>query len=113
MGTKWREPKNSPDWTDVFTLMRAIEGLHSVTVFITLTAGTYDGVTGYTTIFAQHTAPMGEASVLGEPVAVLAGEWPCPQHKDYVACLYSALMEMDSKLSSKMWKQATLPFTAQ
>ncbi len=112
MGTKWREQSSSPDWTDVFTLMKAVEGLHSVTVFVTLTAGIYDGVAGYTTIFAQHTAKSGEASVLGEPVAILCGEWPCPSHKDYAACLYSALLEMDSRLSSKVWEQSTLPFTA-
>jgi hypothetical protein len=113
MGTKWRNSHNSPDWTDIFTLMRGIEALHSVTVFVTLTAGTYDGVTGYTTIFAHHTAKSGEASVLGEPVAILAGEWPCPHHRDYVSCLYSALMEMDSKLSAEVWKQSTMPFTAE
>jgi len=113
MGSKWREPKNTPDWTDTFTIMRAIEGLHSVTVFVTLTAGTYDGPTGYTTICAQRTAKQGEASVLGEPVLVLSGEWPCPNHKEYVACLYAALLELDSKLSSKLWAQLELPFTAE
>lgn len=112
MGTKWHEPKNSPDWTDIFTLMKAIEGLHSVTVFVTLTSGVFDGPSGYTTICARRTAPHGEASVLGEPVIVSSGEWPCPNHKEYAACLYGALLDMDSMLSRKLWDQLSLPFTA-
>jgi len=112
-GTKWRETKNSPDWTDVFTVMKAIEGLHSVTVMITLTAGVFDGPTGFTTICARHTAEVGSASVLGEPVLVSCGEWPCPHHRDYVSCLYSALLDLDSQLSTKVWEQMKLPFTAE
>lgn len=108
MGSKWREPNNSPDWTDIFTLIRAVEVLHSVTVFVTLTAGVYDGPVGFTTIFAQHTAKQGEASVLGEPVLCSSGEWPCQNHRDYASCVYAALLEIDSQLSSKVWKQNTL-----
>lgn len=112
MGTSWRNPQNAPDWTDIFTVIRAIEALHSVTLFVTLTAGTFDGPSGYTTVCARNTSEVGKASVLGEPVFILSGEWPCPHHKDYAACLYAALLEMDSQLSSKLWKQATMPFTA-
>lgn len=112
MGTKWRDAQNKPDWTDIFTVMRAIEGLHSVTVFVTLTAGVFDGPSGFITIFAQHTSAMGEASVLGEPVMCSCGEWPCKDHKDFATCLYGALLELDSQLSSKLWAQSTLPFTA-
>lgn len=112
MGNKWREPSHSPDWTDIFTLMKAIEDLHSVTVFVTMTAGVFDGPTGFTTMCAQKTAKRGEASVLGEPVIVLCGEWPCPHHRDYVACLYAALLDLDSKLSAKLWEQLDMPFTA-
>lgn len=109
MGTKWRGSLNSPDWTDIFITMRAIEVLHSVTLFVTMTAGVYEGPSGYTTLFAQRTEKVGEASVLGEPAIVSSGEWPCPSHKDYAACLYAALLEMDSQLSSKLWTQLQLP----
>lgn len=112
MGTKWREQQSAPDWTDIFTTLRAIEQLHSVTVFVTLTAGVFDGPNGFTTVAARRVTPMGEASVLGEPVIVLSGEWPCKDHASYVACLYSALLSLDSALSRKLWKQLQLPFTA-
>jgi hypothetical protein len=113
MRAKWREPKNSPDWTDIFTTMRAIEQLHSVTVFITMTAGVYDGPSGFTTLAARKEEKLGEASVLGAPVIVSSGEWPCRTHKDFAACLYAALLEMDAQLSSKLWKQMQMPFTAE
>jgi hypothetical protein len=113
MGTKWREPKNGPDWTDVFTTMRAIEDFHSVTLFVTLTAAVYDGPSGYTTIAARHTAKVGEASVLGEAVIVCSGEWPCREHRDYASCLFAALLKMDSELSSKVWGQLKLPLAVE
>ncbi len=112
-GTKWRESKNSPDWTDIFTLMRAIEGLHSVTVFITLSSSIFDGPSGFTTIAAHKTARQGEASVLGEPAIISSGEWPCPNHRDYAACVYAALLELDGVISKKLWEQINLPFTAE
>lgn len=113
MASKWRAPQNSPDWTDIFTTMKAIEALHSVTVTVSLTAGVFDGPSGFTTIAALHSAASGEASVLGEPVLVMCGEWPCPEHQDYASCLYAALLTMDGKLSSKVWQQMKLPFTAE
>jgi len=112
-GSRWREPNHSPDCTDIFAVIRALEQLHSVTVFVTLSPAVYDGPGGYTTISAYKTAKHGEASVLGEPAIISSGEWPCPQHKDYAACLYSALLAMDGQLSSKMWEQINLPFTAE
>jgi len=112
-GTKWREPNFTPDWTDIFGVMMAMEAMHSVTVLITFSCAVYDGPGGFTTIAARKTLPIGEASVLGEPVIVSCGEWPCPHHKDYVACLYAALLEMDGKLSAKLWEQLELPFTAE
>lgn len=111
MGSKWAEPKHSPDWTDVFRTMRAIEELHSVTVFVTMTAGVFDGPSGCTTIAARRVTPMGEASVLGEPVIVLSGDWPCLDHTDYVCCVYSALLSLDFQLSAKLWKQLSLSLT--
>jgi len=111
-GTKWREPRNSPDWTDIFSLIRALEELHSVVVFVTLSTAVFEGPGGYTTIAAHKVATKGSASVLGEPAIISSGDWPCPHHSDYAACLYAALLEMDSVLSQKLWEQLNLPFTA-
>lgn len=113
MGSKWREPKNSPDWTDIFTLMRAIEALHSVTCFVTMTSAVFDGPAGFITIACHKTAPIGEASVLGEPCLVSSGEWPCPDHSDLPSCLYGALLSCDGMLSTNLWHQLELPFTAE
>lgn len=113
MSTKWREPQSGPDWTDIFTTIHAMEALHSVTVFITMTAGVFDGPSGYITLAARKEDKVGEASVLGAPVIVSCGEWPCPNHKDFAACLYAALLEMDGQLSSKLWQQMQLPFTGE
>jgi len=113
MGTKWRESKNMPDWTDVFTVMKAIEGLHSVTCFVTMTSAVFDGPAGFITIAMHRTAPIGEASVLGEPCLVTSGEWPCKDHSDLPSCLYAALLNCDQLLSTKLWHQLILPFTAE
>jgi len=112
-GSKWREPNHSPDWTDIFSVIRAMEAMHSVTVFITLSSAVYDGSGGFTTISAHKMSRVGEASVLGEPAIISSGEWPCPHHRDYAACLYAALLEMDGLLSRKLWEQIQLPFTAE
>lgn len=89
-------------------MVRAIEELHSVTVFITLTAAITNGPGGFTTVCARHEAKRGQASVLGEPVIVLSGEWPCKDHKDYASCVYASLYELDSQLSAKLWHQLSL-----
>jgi len=112
-GSRWREPNHSPDWTDIFAVIRAMEALHSVTVFVTLSSAVFDGPAGFTTIAVHRTAKSGEASVLGEPAIISSGEWPCPHHRGYAACLYAALLEMDGMLSLKVWEQLNLPFTAE
>lgn len=113
MATKWGASKNKPDWTDVFQTMAAIERLHSVALFVTMTAGTFDGPSGCTTIAARNVSPMGEASVLGEPVIVLSGDWPCQDHTDFASCVYAALLTLDGQLSAKLWEQLKLPLAVQ
>jgi len=113
MGSKWREPQLTPDWTDVAMLMKAIEALHGVMLFITTSAGVFDGPASITTVAAFKCDQRGEASVLGSPVLALSGEWPCPQHKDWYACVMSALYSMDTELGRKLWGQSKLPFTVE
>jgi len=112
MGTKWRETKNSPDWIDVFATQRALEALHSVIVYITMTAAVFDGPGGCITIAAIRSSRHGDASVLGEPVICISGDWPCKEHADVQSCVYSGLLSMDSALSRNLWGQMDLPFTA-
>src|SRR6266508_4147074 len=49
----------------------------------------------------------------GEPAIISSGEWPCPNHRDYAACVYAALLELDGVISKKLWEQINLPFTAE
>lgn len=113
MGTKWGAQQYSPDWTDVMVAMKAVEELHQVTLIVSTTTGVFGGPSGYTTLSAHARSKTGEASILGSPVIALSGEWPCKDHKDFYACLLSAVYSIDSALSSKVWEQKKLPFTAE
>lgn len=110
--SKWREPQYSPDWTDVMLAIKAVEELHQVILIVSMSTGVFQGPSGYTTLSAFKEEKRGTASILGSPILALSGEWPCKDHKDFYACLLSAVYSMDSALSSKVWKQNILPFTA-
>jgi hypothetical protein len=112
MGDKsWRESSTGPDWTDVTTTMQAIEELHNVSVTIGLhclpgTAGA--SVWHLTSLYVGR-----DASVLGALVGDMSGEWPCKDHSKVEHCLYAGLIQLDHLLSTKMWEQNILPFTAE
>jgi hypothetical protein len=108
---KWQGSQNKPDWTDVFVMMRAVEAMHGVVVTLCLTPGAFDGPSGFTTLAAYHVPQ--EASVMGQPVIAMSGEYPCHAHKDLVSCVYAGLYELDTLLGRKLWKQMQLPFTGE
>jgi len=107
--SEWPAPQNKPDWTDVICLMKAIESLHSVVVTLCVTPGAYDGPAAFTTLAAYHVPE--EASVLGQAILAMSGEFPCPEHKDLCTCVFSGLYRLDELLSRKLWQQSNLPFT--
>lgn len=112
MGAKsWEKQQNAPDWTDIFCLMKAIESLHSVVVTLTLSSTVFEGPLGIAVLTAYHVPE--EASVLGQPILAMSGEYPCPEHKDLVSCVFAALYSLDAALTKKLWKQSQLPFTAE
>lgn len=112
MGKKqWLKSAGGPDWTDCLGLVKAIEALHGVLVVVSLGADSFDGPGGYITIAALRVDR--DASVLGSPVAVLSGDWPCPDHADLGSCLFAGLHAMDVELARKVWQQSSLPFTAE
>jgi hypothetical protein len=112
MGSKqWQKSQNGPDWMDIRTTMEAIGLLHRVNVVLTLTPGAHTGspFTWHFTCVAMDT----DASVMGQCVVDLSGEWPCKDHADLSHCLYAGLLSLDYSLSSKVWQQNKLPFTAE
>lgn len=111
MGAKsWEKPQNRPDWTDIFCLMKAIESLHSVVVTMSMCSTVFDGPLGMITLTAFHVPK--EASVLGQPILGMSGEYPCQEHRDLESCVFAALYLLDSRLTEKLWQQSQLPFTA-
>jgi len=107
--TRWPEPQSKPDWTDVVVMMRAIEGLHNVVITLCLTPGGFDGPAAFTTLAAYHVPE--EASVLGQAILAMSGEYPCLVHEDLATCVYAGLYQMDAELSKKLWEQVQVPFT--
>jgi hypothetical protein len=112
MGSKvWEKSKNKPDWIDVTALCKAIESLHGVAVALVLRSGIFSGPAITWDILCLD---MGkDANVMGQAILGLSGEWPCPEHETLEACLFAGLYAADSKLSSELWKQSGLPFTAE
>lgn len=108
---KWDASRNSPDWTDVMALCKAIESLHGVSVALVLQSGVFSGPAVEWSILCLHQG--GDANVMGQAVLGLSGEWPCPEHATLEACLFGGLYTADSKLSSELWQQSKLPFTEQ
>ena len=106
---QWPKSQNKPDWTDVIVMMRALETLHNVVITWCLTPGGYAGPSAFSTLAAYHVPQ--EASVMGQAILAMSGEFPCKEHADLASCVYAGLYQMDSALSSKLWYQMQVPFT--
>ena len=107
MGAKsWEKQPSGPDWTDVFILMKAIEGIHGVLVTVTLASTVFEGPSGLSTIAAMRVDK--DASVLGQPIVALSAEWPCKVHKDLVNCVFDGLYHLDRELDDKLVEQKRL-----
>lgn len=92
-------------------LCKAIESLHGVSIALVLRSGVFTGPEVTWDILCLH---QGEgANVMGQAVLGLQGAWPCPEHKSLETCLFAGLYNADSKLSSVLWEQSKMPFTAE
>ena len=107
--SKWPVSQSKPDWTDIIALMKAIEKMHDVLVTLCVTPGGFVGPQGYITFSAYHVP--GEASVLGQAILAMSGEFPCPVHGDLATCAFAGLYQFDEELCAKLWQQSKLPFT--
>lgn len=104
MGSKqWEKNQPGPDWTDVSTLMSAIETMHGVGLFLTLSAGDTSGA-----LFEYNCLVFRSgkgASVVGNPALGLSGAWPCVEHRTLEACIFSGLYKIDALISEHLYKQ--------
>jgi hypothetical protein len=100
MGDKaWRASSDGPDWMDVISTLKAVEGLHGVTVTIGL-----HSVPGYGLVSMWHLTAVQadrDASVLGNSVMDLSGEYPCKDHSRVEHCLYAGLLRLDHELTKR------------
>lgn len=111
MGAKpWRASSDGPDWTDIAVCLREIGTTHGVVLALAILASPFEGCSLRWTIAA--TGMPREASVLGNPVTALSGEWPCKDHAQLTHCVYAGCLRMDAVLTEKLAKQSQMLFTA-
>lgn len=104
--SQWASSSSGPDWTDVAMLIHAIQTMHRVTIAIGMTGSRFTGPALQTHISAvKHDDP---ASLAGSRVLDMRGEWPCPEHKDLVACIFDGLYKLDFEISKRLYEQDTM-----
>lgn len=87
---------NGPDWTDIEMMMRAIGGLHSGQVGLTiLPAGI--GSSGGLSVAASIMFDVPPGSSIPEFVSVVK-IWPCSQHATLDGHCFALLNELDYKI---------------
>jgi len=90
-------------------MIGALNELHAVQCSITLKPGSSLGGSVLWTLAALDQPQ--EASVLGQRVWAMSGEWPCPEHRELTFCLFAGLFELDQQLIKEKWKNLPLPGT--
>jgi hypothetical protein len=95
-----------PDWTDVATMMSAMETLHGCRVGLTVIAGS-QGHNGCLDIVLSAVFPVlpGSAEL---SVAEAKSEWPCKECKTLAAHIFGGLYRLDFAISER-YKQEVLP----
>jgi len=94
-----------PDWTDIESLCRAIGGLHSGRVGLTILPRGI-GSTGGLEIGASIMFDVLPGSSLPPTVSVIK-HWPCVSHADLAGHSYALLLELDFEIS-KVYKNEVL-----
>jgi hypothetical protein len=85
-----------PDLTDCETLMRGIEALHGGQLQLTVTPAGISA-TGGLSVVLTWTTPSVDGVLSGDPL-VIVNRWPCPVHKEFWACVFEALYQMDTRI---------------
>lgn len=103
--TQWAKSSNGPDWTDIETMMRALEALHGAHVALIVSpAGT--GSTGGVDIAASALFERLPGSSLPEGVACHR-QWPHDGNATLDGAAYRLLHELDYAIS-QVYQQENL-----
>lgn len=97
---------NTPDETDVETMMRAIEALHGGQVTMTVSPGGI-GSTGGLAIVLTHRLP-AVPGVEEDTEQLVTNRWPCPHHRHFWSCIFEGLYRLDSAIG-RAYIQVELP----
>lgn len=95
---------NGPDWTDIETLIRAIGGLHSGKVGVTILPRGI-GSTGGLSIGCSMMFDVLPGSSL-PPGITVTKDWPCKQHADLESCVFAGLYALDFEISKVYQNEA-------
>lgn len=85
------------DWIDVTTLMTGIQGIHELTVELTVTTGTR-GHCGSLLFTVSAWVPTVEAHQT-KVIAEVKGEWPDKKHPTFDGAVFNALYALDHAIS--------------
>lgn len=85
------------DWIDVTTLMTGINGIHEVTVELTVTAGSqgHNGLLNYTVLAWVPTVEPQQTRVVAE----VKGSWPNRNYPSFDSEVFNALYKLDYEIS--------------
>jgi len=97
---------NGPDWTDIATMMSALETLHECNVSLTVTTGG-QGHNGKLSILLVATFNVLYGSSMAREVRV-ESSWPCKACTDMAAHVFGGLYKLDFEVG-EAYQQRFLP----
>lgn len=91
------------DWIDVTTLMTGIQGIHELTVELTVTTGIqgHNGLLNFTVLAWVPTVEPQQTKTVAE----VKGQWPDRKHPSFDSCVFAALYELDHAISKAYEQQ--------
>lgn len=106
-GKEWRASSTGPDWTDIARTLRELERLHTVWVSVRILNAGLRHSNGLRIVCSAFTNVLGTTQDTG--VVSLMVEWPNLSNATLEGAVYSLLIQLDHKLSEKLWEQGKLP----
>jgi hypothetical protein len=91
------------DWIDVTTLMTALQGIHTLSVELTVTAGTqgHNGLLNFTVLAWTPTVEPQQTRTIAE----VRKSWPDKQHATFDGAVFAALYELDKEIGKAYEQQ--------
>jgi hypothetical protein len=100
----WAKSTNGPDVTDVESLMRAIGGLHSAHVAVTLSPSGI-GSTGGVKLLLTASFDVLPGSSVARMIQA-ESEWPCAEGHDIWAHIFEGLYQLDFQIGEAYQNEA-------